>query len=62
MNNLLLFIFGSFFITAFSVQGAKIGIRFYHKHEYEDLIAEPVDSFPVTHEYVSVIQFAFYYN
>jgi len=58
MNNLLLFIFGSFFITAFSVQGAKIGIRFYHKHEYEDLIAEPVDSFPVTHEYVSVIQFA----
>ena len=58
MNNLFLFIFGSYFITAFSLQGAKTGFRFYHKHEYEALIAEPVESFPVTHEYVSVIQFA----
>lgn len=58
MNYIYFFILGSFFITAFSLQGAKIGFRFYHKHEYENLIAEPVDSFPVTHEYVSVIQFA----
>ena len=58
MNNLFLLVLGSCFITAFPLQGAKIGFRFYHKHEYENLIAEPVDSFPITHEYVSVIQFA----
>ena len=58
MNNFFQFVLVSYFLAAFSVQGAKTGIRFYHKHEYEALIAEPIDSFPVTHEYVSVIQFA----
>jgi len=58
MNYLFLFIFGSYFFSSFCVYGAKIGFRFYHKHEYEELIAEPIDSFPVTHEFVSVIQFA----
>ena len=58
MKNLYIFVLGSLFLITFTAHGAKIGFRFYHKHEYENLINEPVESFPVTHEYVSVIQFA----
>lgn len=53
---LSLFLVFSLFASG-SAPAADIGLRFHHAHEVRDLLAEPLTSYPQSHEKVTVVQF-----